>query len=87
MVKIGNEEGLYLYPNPARKRTTLHFPIYLRWYYFDVIDYSGKRVLETQEYNGTNEIDVNIRTLQSGVYVFRIYTELGWFYKKLVVAN
>ena len=83
----GNEEGMYFYPNPASKRVTLHFPIYLRWYYFDIIDYSGKRVLETLEYNGTNEIEVNIRTLQSGMYVVRIYTELGWFYKKLIVAN
>ena len=83
----GNEEGMYLYPNPARKTTTLHFPIYLRWYYFDVIDYSGKRVLETLEYNGTNEIEFDINRLQSGMYVIRIYTELGWFYKKLIVAN
>lgn len=87
-VVIGkNEEGLFLYPNPARQTTTLRFPIYLRWYYLNVFDYTGKRVIDHIEYNGTNEIDINIKTLQSGIYIIRIHTELGWFYKKLVVAN
>jgi hypothetical protein len=82
-----NETGLYVYPNPASKQVTLHYPAYLKWYYFDIIDFSGKIVRETEFYNGTNEVQLDIRRLDSGIYLVRSYTELGYFNIKLIVQN
>ena len=77
--------GFFLYPNPARNRVSLRFPIYLRWYYYRVYDYTGRLVMERQEYNGTQEDEINIRQFQSGIYIVEVYTELGFFSKKLIV--
>lgn len=82
----GRESGLFLFPNPARNTVRLHFPLYLRWYSFDIIDYKGALVIPEQTYNGSSEVSINIETLQSGLYLVRVYTELGYFYVKLVVA-
>jgi hypothetical protein len=83
----GATDGLFLYPNPARNIVTLRFPVYLRWYYYDIIDYSGKVIQATSFYNGQQEEVIDVRRLDSGIYLVRIYTELGYFNKKLIIQN
>lgn len=85
-VEIGAfASGLYLYPNPARNQVTLHLPQYLQWYYLDVVDFAGRNVMETIDYNGTDEVLLDIRKLHAGMYVVRIYTELGYFNRTFLV--
>lgn len=85
-VEIGAfASGLYLYPNPARDQVTLHLPQYLRWYYLDIVDFAGRNVIPAIDYNGTDEVLLDIRKLHAGMYVVRIYTELGYFNRTFLV--
>jgi hypothetical protein len=84
---FGIEGGFYFYPNPATQFVTLRIPPYLTWYSITAVNSAGKEVLSPIEYNGTNEVQINISNLGSGVHWFRIDTELLTFYRSLVIAN
>jgi hypothetical protein len=47
----------------------------------------GKVVLEPIPSDNSNEILIDISTLEGGVYWFRIDTELLLFYRKVVVVD
>lgn len=84
---FGVEGGFFFYPNPASQFVTLRIPQYLTWYTIDGIDLYGRQVIAPIEYNGTNEVQIDISQLGSGVYWFRIDTELLLFQRKLVVIG
>lgn len=84
---FGIEGGFYFYPNPATQIVTLRIPSYLTWYSITAVNSAGREVLSPIEYNGTNEVQINISGLGSGVHWFRIDTELLTFYRELVIAN
>ncbi|MFK7947706.1 MAG: hypothetical protein AB8G11_08955 [Saprospiraceae bacterium] len=84
---FGLESGLFLYPNPGRYFMTLRIPEYMTWYSIDAIDQLGRRVLEPIEYNGSNEVLIDVRSLEAGLYWFRIDTEIILLYRKVVILD
>lgn len=72
-----NENGLNdykIYPNPTTGILAIH-ALYDEIQHVKVIDMSGKLVL-SQQANG-NEVSLNIESLQSGMYLLQIQSELG----------
>ena len=84
---IGLEGGLFLYPNPGRYFLTLRIPAYMTWYSVDAIDQQGREVLAPIEYDGANEVLIDVRGLEGGLYWFRINTELLTFYRKVIILD
>ncbi|MFK7947710.1 MAG: hypothetical protein AB8G11_08975 [Saprospiraceae bacterium] len=84
---FGLESGLFLYPNPGRYFITLRVPPYLTWYSIDAIDQTGRIVMQPIQYDGSNEILIDVRNLEGGVYWFRIETELILLYRKVVILD
>ena len=84
---FGLEGGLFLYPNPGRYFMTLRIPEYMTWYSIDAIDQLGRQVLEPIEYNGSNEVLIDVRSLEAGLYWFRIDTEIILLYRKVVILD
>ena len=84
---FGLESGLFLYPNPGRYFITLRVPPYLTWYSIDAIDQQGRIVMQPIQYNGSNEVLIDVRELEGGVYWFRIDTELILLYRKVVILD
>ena len=84
---FGLEGGLFLYPNPGRYYVTLRIPPYLTWYSVDAIDQLGRMVVAPIKYDGSNEILIDVRNLNAGVYWFRIDTELILLYRKVVIVD
>ena len=84
---FGLESGLFLYPNPGRYFITLRVPPYLTWYSVDAIDQLGRIVISPIRYDGSNEVLIDVRNLEGGVYWFRIDTELITLYRKVVILD
>ena len=84
---FGLEGGLFLYPNPGRYYITLRVPPYLTWYSVDAIDQLGRVVVAPIQYDGSNEILIDVRDLTAGVYWFRIDTEIILLYRKVVIMD
>ncbi len=84
---FGLESGLFLYPNPGRYFITLRVPPYLTWYSIDAIDQQGRIVMQSVPYDGSNEVLLDVRNLEGGVYWFRIDTELITLYRKVVILD
>jgi hypothetical protein len=84
---LGFEGGLFLYPNPGRYFITLRIPEYLTWYSVDAIDQLGREALQPIQYDGSNEVLIDVRSLPAGVYWFRIDTEIILLYRKVVIMD
>jgi hypothetical protein len=84
---FGLEGGLFLYPNPGRYFITLRVPEYLTWYSVDAIDQLGREVLQPIQYDGSNEVLIDVQSLPAGIYWFRIDTEIILLYRKVVILD
>lgn len=80
------DSNFSLFPNP----TSEEFIIQSRTIDVDQIeiyDLLGKRVKSLKVENNTQNIPVNIQGLPSGVYVVRLESEIGTFFKKIVKSE
>jgi hypothetical protein len=74
-------QGLSLYPNPAKDIVKLQVPAGLTDIKIEVFDSLGKQILLNLSENNT----INIRSLNSGLYLVSIITEDKKITKKLIV--
>ncbi|MCF8304157.1 MAG: T9SS type A sorting domain-containing protein, partial [Bacteroidales bacterium] len=78
---IVHAEGMKLYPNPANKVVHLMAPTSMQQ--VSIYNYSGKLIRKVVP--AKSNIDVDISTLESGIYLFRIYTETEQINRKVIV--
>ena len=81
--KLGDE--FKLYPNPFKE--SIEIDLGSKHYQHiktSVFALDGKRVFESYEGNSGNKINLNLRTLDAGIYLVHITTENGTVYKKIV---
>ena len=80
------ENTLMVYPNPANKLLTVEFPDGAENGKIEVIDLAGKVVIQN-DMNATT-IELNIETLENGIYFIKYSTLNGEVYKsKFVKSN
>ncbi len=81
-------KNLVLYPNPAKSTISLQSPAGgLGSTGFEIYDLTGKKLLEQSVPSGDEKIEVDVSTLQSGVYFCRISTEGHSVTKKLIIQK
>jgi len=72
-----------LFPNPANDRFSIR-STEVSLDEIEVYNLLGKKVQSQKVNNGQELINVNIETLPKGVYVVRLKSELGTFFKKII---
>ena len=78
-----NKNSVLLFPNPTNDNVTLSLPSLESKITVKIFDCNGKLVLIQNE-NKTQEISVNVQSLQSGFYTIKIETEKNNFFKKFM---
>lgn len=72
-----------IYPNPAHDVVTLSNDENISVEKVSVTDMNG-RVVKTQSFNASSEVQINISDLKSGIYIFNITTNNGNATKKVI---
>jgi len=95
MMEIPAEEGVIadkigiLYPNPAQNKCTYQATLTdTESGMIMMYDLRGKLLSSYKLNSGENKIDIDLASLQSGIYLYKIYVngEIA-DYKKLVIAK
>lgn len=83
---MSDEKNINLYPNPASGAIFLDMPENLNGAAITVVDINGKQLLATlHKINGNCEL--NVSSLENGVYFCRISTDAGTVTKKIIIAK
>ncbi len=79
--KINNNEGMHIYPNPAKDKITINYAGRedMNMFIYNIV---GECVLKRELNNTTNEID--IRSLSEGMYIIKIAGAQGTMQSKLI---
>jgi len=79
---------LIVYPNPASSAINLQLEALSRQpAIVGIYDLNGRKLLEKQILQGSEEVTVNVSGLQSGVYFCKLKTERGNTTKKLIIQK
>lgn len=71
----GDKLGIKLYPNPAKEYITIDVPSTLGPQYYEILDVSGRKVMDGTLTTGTTNIETD--QIGNGVYALRIWKKDG----------
>ena len=75
-------QKVYIFPNPSNNSFTIKTPKDTK--YIEVSNLFGK-VIEKKIIN--NEIELNFKINESGIYIIKVYTNKGIIIKKVIISN
>ncbi|MCF6170490.1 MAG: T9SS type A sorting domain-containing protein [Bacteroidales bacterium] len=73
-----------LYPNPARERVTIRSAGQINR--VTVFNIYGQRVMDKSLMN-ENTVELNLATLEAGIYLVRVKTANAFLFKRLIISN
>ena len=77
-------ETLGIFPNPAQNEFNFKAPADVTIEQIEIIDLSGKKVLQQQFESREGQVKVNIENLANGLYFVKTYTNKGVGLKRLI---
>jgi hypothetical protein len=85
-------EKTLLYPNPASSVVNLQLPLKAfgasqQSAFVEIYDLNGRKLLEKHFTAGTEEIEMDVGNLESGIYFCKIISEKGNATKKLIIQK
>ena len=84
----GNDNTMTIYPNPAGDEFTVQSLLFkVSRTFVELYDLNGRKLLEKNIPRGSQEVTVDVSSLQSGFYFCRIRTENGSVTKKLIIRK
>ena len=81
------KDDLRIYPDPANELVNVSLPENETFYYCEIIDIFGKRVIIKDNIQTGNHLIVDISELSPGIYLVNLYTKETKFTKKLIVKR
>ena len=80
-----NSNPLTLFPNPARGNVTIQLLNDSSINSFQIFNLLGEQVLK--DTNKNESYNLNISNLSDGIFMIKVKTKQGVFFKKLIVKN
>ncbi len=80
-----NEDLITVYPNPSNGIINLKINQYSGMVNYQVFDINGRKIIEQANYEFLNESQINLGSIQSGVYMIKINTATASTTKKLII--
>jgi hypothetical protein len=76
---FGDRTKIMVQPNPASTNLGITLPAnFIGDFNIQVFDHSGRKVISTQEtYNSKEQLNLNIESLQNGLYIIHIFDNAG----------
>ena len=69
-------KGIRIYPNPVYEELTIKMPQKVVQGYISIFNIKGEKLIES-EFSDTHEMIINIRQLQQGLYIVKLFDGLG----------
>ncbi len=83
-----NDNNIRIYPNPAGNEFKVYnLKFKVESSKIELYDLNGRKILEKQIPEGSEEVKINVSRFHSGVYMCRISTEKGSITKKLIIQK
>jgi len=77
---------LIIFPNPAKDKFTIQSSVFkVENATLEILDTHGRKLINRHLPEGTEEIEIDVSSLKSGVYFCRIITNKGNATKKLII--
>lgn len=83
---IENNE-LKIYPNPANNYLSIDIPANLKNGSFELTDLLGNRLRKNNIANSSTQIQVDLSSYPSGIYIFVTRTPIYTYYNKLIISH
>ena len=71
-----HNKQLIIYPNPVYKELTIKMPQKVVHGYISIFNIKGEKLIGS-EFSDTHEMVINIRQLQQGLYIVKLFDGLG----------
>ncbi len=84
LLNIKEDESVKVYPNPVREKLNIDLP---EKAIVELLDVSGKRVIEPIAVNGKQSISLNTQDLANGIYMMKVYNDGFLSIKKVVISQ
>lgn len=83
-VETFEKNNLTLYPNPGKDMLKIDFPEMANSIYYEISDLNGRLILQSEKSN-VNEVEIDIKNLESGLYVLKLRNEKKVMHSKFLV--
>lgn len=80
-----NQNLITVFPNPSNGIVTIKINEYIGKLTYQIVDLKGRIIVEAEDFNFNTEKQINIESLQSGIYLIKLNVNETSFTKKLII--
>ncbi len=82
--EIVPDDAFIIYPIPTQGRLTIQLPIEMRGANYRIIDMTGRILKEGNSANGSEILELDVRNIQAGIYIFEAYDTKRVLFKRFI---